>query len=62
MIVQSPTPTCWAHEKVEFRIEDRDVSGVKLQQTGYKVTVDTKYPAQLVSISRHNDMEGNFTF
>uniref|UniRef100_A0AC34EZP7 Nodal modulator 1 n=1 Tax=Panagrolaimus sp. ES5 TaxID=591445 RepID=A0AC34EZP7_9BILA len=45
--VQSPKPTCWEHDKVEFQIEDRDVSGLKLQQTGYKVEVDTDYPVEL---------------
>jgi hypothetical protein len=45
--VQSPKPTCWEHDKVEFQIEDRDVSGLKLQQTGYKVDVDTDYPVEL---------------
>jgi len=45
--VVSNIPSCWEQEKLDFQIEDKDVSGLSMKQKGYKVNVLSDYPVVL---------------
>ncbi|KAE9551164.1 hypothetical protein FO519_005609 [Halicephalobus sp. NKZ332] len=45
--IVSNVPSCWEQEKLDFQIEDKDVSGLSMKQTGYKVNVLCDYPVLL---------------
>ena len=47
MAIVSNIPSCWEQEKLNFQIEDKDVSGLSMKQKGYKVNVLSDYPVVL---------------